>query len=213
MPVEVIVGDSTGSSQAYVRKAEDAQSYLIDRDPEVGSSATEWLATDILSLPGNRIQQVTVTHPDGESLEILKQTSEQTNFTVEGIPEGRELQYESVANVMSNVLANLSLQDVESRTQGDEPVTITEFRTFDGLVLIAELIERGEDAWVAFEVTYEPPSQSAEDLASEDGPDPDSEARELAEQLAGWRYQIATYQFDQLTRRMSDLLRSLPDES
>ena len=84
----------------------------------MGSSTTEWLATDILSLPGNRIQQVTVTHPDGETLEILKQTSEQTNFTVEGIPEGRELQYERVANVMSNVLANLSLQDVESRTQG-----------------------------------------------------------------------------------------------
>ena len=72
---------------------------------------------------------------------------------------------------------------------------------------------RGEEAWGAFEVTYEPPSQSAEDLASEDGPDPDSEARELAEQLTGWRYQIATYQFDQLTRRMSDLLGSLPDES
>ena len=201
-----------------MRKAEEAQSYLIDRDPEVGSSATEWLATDILSLPGNRIQQVTVTHPDGETLDILKRTSEQTNFTVEGVPEGRELQYESVANVMSNVLANLSLQDVESRTQGDEPVTITEFRTFDGLVLTAESIERGEDAWVAFEVDYEPPNQSMEPLgeedpASEDASDPDSEARELAEQLAGWRYQIATYQFDQLTRRMSDLLRSLPDES
>ena len=218
VPVEVIVGDSTGSSGAYVRKAEEAQSYLIDRDPEVGSSATEWLATDILSLLGNRIQQVTVTHPDGETLDILKQTSEQTDFTVEGIPEGRELQYESVANVMSNVLANLSLQDVESRTQGDEPVTITKFRTFDGLVLTVESIERGEDAWVAFEVDYEPPSQSAEplgeeNLTTENGPDPDSEARELAEQLAGWRYQIATYQFDQLTRRMSDLLRSLPDES
>jgi len=201
-----------------VRKAEEAQSYLIDRDPEVSSSATEWLETDILSLPGNRIQQVTVTHPDGETLDILKETLGQTNFTVEGVPEGRELQYESVANVMSNVLANLSLQDVESRTQSDEPVTITEFRTFDGLVLTAESIERGEDAWVAFEVDYEPPNQSMEPLgeedpASEDASDPDSEARELAEQLGGWRYQIATYQFDQLTRRMSDLLRSLPDES
>ena len=50
-------------------------------------------------------------------------------------------------------------------------------------------------------------------LIQSDDPDPESEARELNERLNGWRYQIAAYQFDQLTRRMDDLLRALPDES
>ena len=213
MPVEVIVGDSVGDYQAYVRRADEAQSYLIDRDPEVGSAATDWLETEILSIPGDRMQQVTVTHPDGEVLTIIKQDAEQANFAVEQIPEGRELQYDSVANVMANVLANLSLQDVESRTEGDEPVIVTEFRTFDGLTLTVESIERDEDAWVAFEVGYEPPIAGDDTAASEGAPDPETEAQELNGRLGGWRYQIATYQFDQLTRRMDDLLRSLPDES
>lgn len=221
VPVNVIVGDSVGDYQAYVRRSDEAQSYLIDRDPQVGSAAADWLETEILSIAGDQIQQVTVTHPDGEVLIIAKEDAEQTNFTVEGIPEGRELQYDSVANVMGNVLANLSLQDVESRTDDDEPVTVTEFRTFDGLVITAESIERGEDAWVAFQITYDPAAQQAEDQPSEDDggdaqeidSDPQARAQELAARLDGWRYQIATYQFDQLTRRMDDLLRSLPDES
>jgi len=221
VPVNVIVGDSVGDYQAYARRVDELQSYLIDRDPEVGSSAPDWLDTEILAIAGNRVQRITVTHSDGEILTVLKEDAGQTNFTVEAIPADRELQYDSVANVMGNVLANLSLQDVESRTDGEESVTVTEFRTFDGLVVTAESVERGDSAWVAFQVDYEPADQAGTEPPGEEevsspanaGPDVEAEARELDQRLNGWRYNVATYQFDQMTRRMSDLLRSLPDES
>ena len=220
VPVSVIVGNTAGDAQAYVRRADEAQSYLIDRDPEVGSAVTDWLQTEIVAIPGDRMQQVTVTHPDGEILTITKADAEQANFTVAAIPEGRELQYEGVANVMGNVLANLTLQDVETRIQPDEPVTVTEFRTFDGLVITAESIERGEEAWAAFRAGYDRPAPSTAALAEagdnaspETEPNVEAEARDLDERLNGWRYRIAAFQFDQLTRRMDDLLRPLPDES
>ena len=245
-PVDIIVGDSEGASQRYVRVAEQAQSFLIDRDPEVGNETTDWLATEILAIPGPRMARVTVTHPDGEVVSVSKADPDQSNFDVEAIPEGRELQYASIANVMGTVLASLRLQDVEPLTDTDVPVTVTEWATFDGLAITAESFERDDEPWVAFRAEYRPPaetpdedsesdadadsesdseSESEQDPATDDasgegdeaagendGVDVAAEAAELDQRLAGWRYRIASYQFDQMTRRMDDLLRDLPEE-
>ena len=214
--LSLIVGDTAGDYQAYVRRPDDAQSYLIDRDPEVGRTAADWLDTELLTIAGDRVQSVTVSHPDGEVLNVSKDAPEQTNFSVDAVPEGRELQYDSVANVMGNVLGNLSLQDVEPLEETDERVTVTEFRTFGGLSITASSLERDDEAWVSFVVGYEPPAApSEEDTGSpaESTVDVQAEAEQLDQRLSGWRYRIATYQFDQMTRRMSDLLRSLPEET
>ena len=40
-----------------------------------------------------------------------------------------------------------------------------------------------------------------------------AEALDLDRRLSPWRYRIASYQFDQMTRRLDDLLRDLPEES
>ena len=214
--VNIILGNTVGDNQAYIRQADESQSYLIDRDPRVDGSVTDWLDTEVLAIARERIQRITITHPDGEALTVFKEDTEQANFTVDSIPAGRELQYDSVANVIGNVLSNLNLQDVELRTDDDTPVTITEFRTFDGLVITAEAIKREENAWVALRTSYEPPSQ----LTGEEGPSTqetalgvEAEARELDQRLSNWRYHIATYQADQMSRRINDLLSPLPDES
>ena len=68
--------------------------------------------------------RVTVTHPDGEVVSVAKADADQSNFDVEAMPEGRELQYASIANVMGTVLSNLGLQDVEPLTDADVPATV-----------------------------------------------------------------------------------------
>ena len=245
-PVNVIVGDTEGTSQVYVREADQAQSFLVDRNPDAGSETTDWLATEILAIPGSRVARITVTHPDGETVSVSKADSEQSNFDVEEIPPGRELQYDSVANVMGNVLSNLNLQDVEPRTETDEPVTVTEFVTFDGLAITAESVEREDEPWVAFRAEYRPPAEEPDPLddpvqeagvanaagevedeleadtegtdvaaveATAGGTDVAAETLALDQRLSPWRYRIASYQFDQMTRRLDDLLRDLPEET
>jgi hypothetical protein len=39
------------------------------------------------------------------------------------------------------------------------------------------------------------------------GPDPAAEAQRINERVGGWRYKIASFQYDQMTRRMADLLK------
>jgi hypothetical protein len=208
-PVRIIVGDAEGDYQRYVRRQGEDQTYLINRDPELATSAVDWLDTEIVNVDGERIQHVTVSRSDGEPLIVSKAVRGQANFTVESIPEGRKIRYDSITNVMGNILESLTLDDVEPLTETTDEVIVTEFRTFDGLVITARSLERDDSAWASFAAAVDPtlPPESEQTRA-----DAAVEATEINERVQGWRYQIATYKFDQLTREIADLLQDVETE-
>ena len=205
-PVEFIVGDAAGDYRRYVRRQNEDQSYLINRDPELGTTITEWLDAAVVDIDGERIQRVTVTRPDGETLIVSKDVRGQPNFAVQNIPEERELSYDSVANVMGNVLDGLTLDDVERSTDTTAEAIVTEFLTFDGLLITARSLDRDEETWVSFVAAVDPtlpPESEATRAAAE------AEAAEINGRVQGWLYNIPTYKFEQLTREMADLLRAV----
>ena len=241
----LILGDAKGSKQRYARRANEAQSYLIDRDPSFPKTAAQWLDPVILDVRGNRVREVTIKHPEGEVVTISKPNADATNFDVAGVPKGRELLYPGVANVIGNALRELNLEDVEraDNTTPDKAVQV-EFRTFDGLIVRAVGAKRGDDAWVAFsagvdadrvaqnqaaakaaqpraageaDATKPDAGQSGESPASADGgaakpaepaaADPTAEAQRINAHVMAWRYKLASFQYDQMTRRMADLLK------
>ncbi len=205
-PVAVIVGDAAGDYRRYVRRQNEDQAYLINRDPELGTTVTDWLDAAIVDIDGARVQQVTVSRPDGETLVVSKDVRGQSNFTVENIPEDRELLYAAIADVMGNVLEGLTLDDVERLTDITEAVILTEFRTFDGLVITAQSSERDEGTWVSFTATIDQtlPPESVETRAAAE-----AEAADINGRVEGWRYRSPAYKFEQLTREMTDLLQAV----
>jgi hypothetical protein len=244
----LILGDAKGTKQRYARRANEAQSYLLDRDPNFPKSAAQWLDGGIVDVRGNRVRQVTIKHPDGEVVTISKPAADAANFDVAAVPKGRELLYPGVANVIGNALRELNLEDVEraDNTAPDKPVQV-EYRTFDGLVVRVTGFKRGDDAWVSVVASVDaeqaaqaqaaakpasgapaagaaaqpagnPPSADSEPAASGNGaaakpadaaaqPDPTAEAQRINARVSAWRYKLATFQYDQMTRRMSDLLK------
>lgn len=223
-PVTVVVGEAAGDNRRYVRRGGENQSYLINRDPEIGTTASDWLDPTIIDLASARVRDVTVAHPDGEIVHVFKTDAEQPNFTVADVPEGRALLYDSVANVMASVLQKLTLEDVE-RVTGESPEeTITKITTFDGLLVTVYGLQRDDGAWIRFAVDSMPADESTEAAAAAEtagaeaeteatetaSADPAAEARSLNEHLAGWRYRIPAYKFEQLTRSMDDLLKAQP---
>src|SRR5262249_36367747 len=104
----LILGDAKGTKQRYARRASEAQSYLLDRDPTLPKTAAQWLDAGILDVRGNRVRQVTIKHPDGEVVAISKPNADAMNFDVAGVPKGRELLYPGVANVIGNALRELN---------------------------------------------------------------------------------------------------------
>jgi hypothetical protein len=242
----LILGDAKGTKQRYARRANEAQSYLLDRDPSLPKVAAQWLDAVILDVRGNRVRQVTIKQPDGEVVTISKPNADAMNFDVAGIPKGRELLYPGVANVIGNGLRELNLEDVERAgdTTPDKAVQV-EYRTFDGLIVRATGVKRGDEAWVTFAASVDaeqvaqnqaaakavqapdPPADAAKPDAaaagkSADGApadaaagktadtpaaDPTAEAQKINARVMAWRYKLASFQYDQMTRRMADLLK------
>src|SRR5690606_38994617 len=170
----VIIGDSDAANLQYVRASDAATSYLVDRRIDVPRDTVGWIDTTIMDISSSRIASVTIEHPDGETVRITKNAPDDTNFTVENVPEGRELSYPGVANVLANTLRNLRLDDVAAASDElPDETTRTTFRTFDGLVVTATSYTRDGEQWVRFEA-------SAEETAGADGDDEpdDTEASE-----------------------------------
>ena len=233
----VIIGDSDAANLQYVRASDAATSYLVDRRIDVPRDTVGWIDTTIMDISSSRIASVTIEHPDGETVRITKNDRDETNFTVENVPEGRELSYPGVANVLANTLRNLKLDDVAAASDElPEETTRTTFRTFDGLVVTATSYTRDGEQWVRFEAGVEPEAEAGNDeeagdegadaapsgdaetaeTDSADESDTGAEARAEAERInarvSGWEYRIPSYLFGQLTRRMEDLLRTVDTE-
>jgi len=215
---DVTLGDAEGTNYRYARVSDEAQSYLIDQDPEMPRDAAQWLIPEILDVRGPRIERVTITRANGEMLDIFKSDVGQSNFDVADIPEGRELQYPGVANVIGNSLRDLRLEDVASLTGlSGEPEVVTEFQTFDGLVVRVQSVQVDGANWLMFDArAEEDPSIAVDSDSSDDNsveqPDVAAEVLALNNTVRGWRYQIASYQHDQMTRRLEDLLATPASE-
>jgi hypothetical protein len=215
----VILGNAEGAKYRYARRAGEAQSYLIDRNPDMPRTAAQWVDASIVDVRGERVREVVITHADGEVLRLSKSGPELANFEVADVPNGRELSYPGVANVVGNALRELNLEDVEpAGAAPSEGPTVVEYRTFDGLVVRITGTERGDESWIALEAsadaeaTAPPPAAPAGDAAPAPAAaaDPNAEAARINAKVGGWRYKIASFQYDQMTRRMADLLKPPP---
>ena len=217
----VLLGDAYGNDQRYARVADQAQSVLIDRDPEIPRNAGEWVETAILSVARDRVQRVDIRHADGETLAIYKETPGESSFTVDAVPEGRELQYPGVADISGSVLEDLQLEAVAPQSAAESDVLVSsEYRTFDGLIVaVTATADEAGDPWLSFSARFDAEQALAfadvstvdiGDGSADTSGDGDVVAEALAinDRLQGWRYRIPSYQYTQLTRRMEDLLRA-----
>lgn len=221
-PVAVVIGDIAAAGQRFARHADAEQSYQIDRDPAPARDTGSWLDARILDVANERVQQVTIRHADGERLTLSRQEPGQTNFAIEPIPQGRELMYPGVANTVGGALGNLRLEDVSAAADPLQPdaatadaatadaaaadVTATdvsvEYRTFDGLVILIDGTRHNDQAWVTLRAEVD------DDAAGEAMAERRAEADSINARVDGWRYRLPAFQYQQITRRIDDLLQS-----
>jgi hypothetical protein len=212
---------------------DEKQSYLLDHDPNFPHATGQWLAPTIVDVNADRVQQVTIKQPDGETVALSKTRAAQ-NYDVAGVPKGRELLYPGVANATGNALRALNLEDVQpaAGAPADKPVHV-EFRTFDGVVIEVTGTKQDDSAWITVAARFDaeqaarfaaPPAAPAAAPDSNLPPEANppaaegatpatsgagsaAEVEQINKRTTGWRYKIAAFQYDQMTRRMSDLLK------
>ena len=192
----LIIGNLAQREYRYARIAGEATSWLIDQNPTLPSELSDWLLPEILNIDSSRIQSVTITHGDGETINIHKEDAAVTDYSVSDIPGGRKLSYSSIVDGMAGVVSGLNLEDVaeSSNAAQDVSAATTVFKTFDGLEITIESSIRDENSWIT---------------VSANQPDATSgEAAKINERVSGWAYQIQSYKAEQLRRRWDDILKT-----
>lgn len=233
----LIIGNVAQQKYRYVRFADEDQSWLIDRNPQLPDDASGWLAPDILDLPSSRIRSVSIVHADGERIEFSKSSADDSTYAVADVPEGRELSYPGVVNGIAGALQNLDLEDVRRRSDDfPEAETTTTWTTFDGLQVVAERYVIDDEAWFAFSAAALAPEEAADspdaadesateadptddaaedetDAAAKDAETVAAEAESINADLSAWIYRLPEPKERLTARRWTDLLKTPATDS
>jgi hypothetical protein len=157
--VALIIGNSArGATSTYVRKVGDAQSWLASGDLSVAADPMTWVDRTIMNVAANRIQQVSIRHPDGQTLVIDKAKKDDANFTVHDIPDKREVKYASIGNPTASALASLRFDDVATLADKDpssHSPLVAEYRTFDGMVVTLQAYADGDKRYAHFTAAFD----------------------------------------------------------
>ena len=185
----LIVGNSRpGPSPAlYVRKDGDERSYLCRGRLDLGIDTNSWVEQELFAFDTKRVERVTLTHPDGEVIEVFREDADEYSYALADIPEGREIVYSGAPNPVGTLLNSLRLDDFAPVGEVDfesSPGASAEYRTFDGLVVRIQATEREDDGtWVRFEVSLG--EEPADDIAAQ--------VDELNARFSPWAFKLPTY--------------------
>lgn len=178
-PVRFIIGTFNGQGGGtFVRRVDEAQSWLAKGTLTPEKNPAEWLAKDLPSVAGDRIASVTLTRPDGKNVRAFKKAPADARFEVADIPKGRELSSEVVASGLGAVLSELRIDDVAAASEVTAPAQAIKARyvAFDGLMVDATAWKVGEKGYVMLHASLD--SVAAEKHVV------DAQAREAGEHAA-----------------------------
>lgn len=206
----------------YIRIPGDAQTWLALGELNPGEKARDWLKRDVADIKDKSIKRVTVTHPDGEKVTVLKTSPNDESFKIQGIPSGREPTTDFVADEVGRILSILMLDDVDKASDVPFPtgkVIKAEFEGFDGFnKVFVDLVEVDDKSWIklrgesttiqsAPKATPPPTAAAAPDAQPDVQTDWKSIIAELNARTEGWVFEIPGYEVAPLKKRMSDLTK------
>jgi len=196
--VNLLVGHAAqGREGQYVRFPKEEQALLIDRTLNVAAEPRDWLRRDIVDIAEDEVVEVTVTQPDGEQVAVRKKSADDQDFTLQALPEGREIQSSYSVNALGGSLSGLQLDDVKPDSSIDfSQATHLSVLTADGIQVDADVADSDGKSWLRLTASaHEPPpgvkepakesaKEPAEEPAKEPPKEPAKEQPETSEQPA-----------------------------
>jgi hypothetical protein len=152
-PLSFIAGNyNAQGGGTYVRRSEEAQSWLAKGNLIPERSPADWLKKEMADIPAQRVASVEITPAEGKPLRISKATAQDSGYAIADIPKGREPSSEFAANGLAGVLADLRFEDVApaASVAAPESATRVRYRTFDGVVVDARVWKVDDKHYATF---------------------------------------------------------------
>ena len=194
----LIVGHSMDANDCYVRVVNSSQSLLasplilVDADPKL------WLEPTILEVAQSRVSEIDEQPSKGPGFTASRERNTRADFTVHGVPHGRELTGADAADAMGSALSSLTLTDVRKTTPPPQGADLSHavFKTFDGLEIELSGYKQASTGYI--------------DLSAHATGKSAAEAQQINSRVQGWDYEIPDYRYDEIFQSMNGLLKPLP---
>jgi hypothetical protein len=202
-----------GREGQYVRFPDDGQAMLIDRSVEASNQAADWLLRDVIDLAEAEVVDVTITQPDGETVHVSRASADVTDFTLDDIPKGREVESSWAVNALGGSLAAVLLEEVAPVDQVDwSNATRLRVLTADGVEARAEVVTVDGKSWLKLEA-FPYPEQKTEPV---EGATTDTAVADQLKRIEGinlrvrgWAYSIPEFKAELMSKRKDNLLKPL----
>jgi hypothetical protein len=216
----VIVGNEAGGRDGqYVRLADQPRSLLIDRVLEVTAEPVESAERSITDIASAEVAEVEIIHPDGSWVLARKASPAATDFTLESLPEGREIVSSWTVNSLGGALSSLELDAVElAADQAPEETVRFRLLTFAGMEYMAQAWEADDAHWITIRASVPVEASGEGEGGGPESPEANGAAGNIAAaerfnaRVEGWVYRIPEYKYANLSKRLDQLLQPLEDD-
>lgn len=218
---KLIVGlyNGQGGGGTFVRREGEAQSLLASGNLLAEKDPSAWIRHDLLDIDAAKIKEVKLTGLDGKTLAVHKNKPEDTNFSVDDVPKGREPASEFVANALGSGLSSLRADDVASAKDMPAPDKVykAQYVCFDGLRVQVVAWEADGKAHAQFSASVDgeganAPSADAAKSAQGSGT-AKATADDINSRLGAWTYTVPPYMFSNFHKTMDELLKPVETKS
>jgi hypothetical protein len=189
------IGDASGAVGVYVRKPDEAQSWLARSVFEPKNNPSDWLDKNTLSVDQSRIAEADIVPARGSAFTIKRDNPLTAGFTIVDLPKGREEAYPGAADAVATAISGFAFEDVKpagSLDFSDSARFIT--HTFDGLTVTVKLVPADQAIWATI-------------YAEGSTPQTEREARDSDAHTDGWAYKLPTYKGQLFMTSLDSLLK------
>ncbi len=206
---ELIVGLDKGTflglGDVYVRRPDEERAWLAHGKVPVPDQQVGWLNQVALEVDLPRIRETVLRVPGEKPLRIFKNSEDERDFTVEGMPETHELVEIFGAEDIARAIQTLAFEEVAPMSElglAYEGDPRRRHVTFDGLIVEEWAAERDGAVWVAIRARPDP---EPKDSAKVDGEKVAAEVARINGVAAGWAYMLNEFESKNIRQTMATL--------
>jgi hypothetical protein len=209
--VDALIGNKrtggTGGSMLYLRQSGDARSWLVQGQVDNVHRIASWTDEAVIDIGADQIQEIRLTAPNGNVLEVRRTEEAQKPFELVNMPADRQFATFYTLNEITDGLADLTFEDV----RGINGMTFEPslgnaiYQTRGGLTVIVDFAEIPgtdgvADIWTHFSMT---PASDATDEAR-------GFAAANAERLSRWVYRLSDSRLQRLRHSVESATKPAP---
>ncbi len=210
---EVVLGKSrndafgAGKSGTYVRRLNEAQTWLATGEPKGGVEFKDWASATAYEVETAKALKLTLEHPGEEALVIEKNDAKDagdkdpkakdTKFKLAKMPDGKKLKDGASIDQIVQGFAGIEIEDVRKldATPAGDKVSVLRLEQEGGLVTTFRLRKDGDASWLSFQA------------AGGEG-DVKKKGDEINGKASGWEFKIPQWKADQIGKRRADLFET-----